>query len=64
MRTGVGMALARDLTSPLEKILADAEECIGTPKAYRAPIEEMVLTFLDRLRRIEALRPHRDRRIG
>lgn len=43
----------------VRKILSDADECIEiTPKAYRAPIEEMVLTFLDRLRRIESLRPH------
>ena len=46
----------------VEKILADAAECIEiTPQAYRASIEEMVLTFLDRLRRIETLRPHLDR---
>jgi hypothetical protein len=49
----------------VEKILADADECIAiTPQAYRAPIEEMVLTFLDRLRRTETLRPHLDLRIG
>ena len=43
----------------IQKILSDAGECIEiTPKAYRAPIEEMVLTFLDRLRHIESLRPH------
>lgn len=48
----------------VEKILSDADECIEiTPKAYRASIEEMVLTFLDRLRQIETLRPHLDRRI-
>lgn len=47
-----------------EKILSDADECIEiTPQAYRASIEEMVLTFLDRLRRIEMLRPHLDRRM-
>ena len=43
----------------VEKILSDADECIeSTPKAYRASIEEMVLTFLDRLRHIESIRPH------
>lgn len=39
------------------KIVSDADQCIQlTPASLRPSMEEMVLTFIDRLRRIESLR--------
>ncbi|HRI71131.1 MAG TPA: polyprenyl synthetase family protein [Polyangium sp.] len=44
------------------KIISDADQCIElTPASLRPALEEMVLTFIDRLRRIDSLRNEVDR---
>ena len=46
------------------EIVSDADHCIeATPTALRASIEEMVLTFIDRLRRVDSLVPELARHV-